>query len=140
MDWFMFVVAALAAYRISTLVVQDEITAELREWWWRRFPVSEFVYDERTNIVGNKDGDTVAKAWPFKRLVIFDDDWGWVPVNVYKLGQLIECVYCVSVWAAAGVTAVIVGFDQIPLGFEFLIYLLGVAGAAEILNSKLGRE
>jgi hypothetical protein len=142
MDWFTFLVAALAVYRISTLIVQDSITAELREWWWKRFPVSDFVYTNSTIIEVKQPNGTIvpyAKAWPFKREVVEDDDWGWVPTNVYKLGELIECIFCVSIWVAAATAAVLVGYTELPAVFEYLLYLFGTAGAVEIINLKLGR-
>ncbi len=142
MDWFTFLVAALAVYRISTLIVHDSITADLREWWWKRFPVDDFVYADPTIVeVEQPDGTIVpyAKAWPFQREVVEDADWGWIPTSVYKLGELIECIFCVSVWVAAATTAVLIGYTELPTVFEYPLYLFGVAGAVEIINLKLGR-
>ena len=35
-----FVVLALAAFRVTRLVVEDAVTERLREWVWRRVPPS----------------------------------------------------------------------------------------------------
>lgn len=40
LDWLTLVVLALATYRLSRLLVEDEVLAWLRERVWRRFPPS----------------------------------------------------------------------------------------------------
>lgn len=57
-----FVLTALATHRVTRLVIEDEITADIRE-------------------------------------KIFEKDIG-------KLSYFITCPWCVSIWAAAGLTAV----------------------------------
>lgn len=33
-----FIFAALAAFRLTRLIVRDDITSPIRDRWWRRFP------------------------------------------------------------------------------------------------------
>jgi hypothetical protein len=38
LDWFSFVILALATYRITRLLTRDVITEGFRNWWWSKFP------------------------------------------------------------------------------------------------------
>lgn len=144
MDFLTFIVAALAVYRVSTLIVHDSIMAPIREFIWRRFPVEDFVYitDDDESVV-DVDGSFRIKAWPFVRDVYFDyqseGKYYWGVRKPTKVGELIECIFCTSVWVAAAATALFVGYNELPTVFEFLLYTFGLAGAVEIFSLKLGR-
>lgn len=41
MSWLRLVTGALATYRLTRLVVEDELVSELREWVWKNHPPEE---------------------------------------------------------------------------------------------------
>ena len=140
LDVLILVLAALSTYRLSVLIATDLIMEPVREFWQRRWPTSDFVYPENkvdaadlTQLTGH------ARAWPFKREVIFTDgEWG--SVNEYRMGYLIECFYCVSVWVAFGIT--VATYESMNLGYDwqFVLNFLGIAAGAEIINNVFSRE
>lgn len=75
-----FLVDALAAYRLTVLVVRDEIMSgprnAVREWANRRRPTSEKIADAL-----------------------------YLPVRHPKIAYLVECPWCVGVYAGLGVVA-----------------------------------
>jgi len=38
MTWLMLVVGALGTFRGTRMVLQDEILAGFRDWWWAKYP------------------------------------------------------------------------------------------------------
>lgn len=133
-----YVLAILFAYRITALIVHDTIAEPLREFWWRRFPVTGFYYDthvlsEHNNKVG------FVKAWPVTRQVSAHGGGTWVSNRHYKLGELVDCMFCLSVWVAAGTTIFLNLILSLPLdGYTFLNFL-AIAGGVEVTNNQLGR-
>jgi len=69
LDFVPLLLAVLATFRITSLIVEDTITNPLREFWWRRFPTRGFYYEtfrvDRSNEVDNAG---TVRAWPFTRL------------------------------------------------------------------------
>lgn len=79
---------ALAAFRTTRLVTADSLTAPLRERAFNRWPPSY----ERSR-----------QRWNGERLVYRADDAELPAVS--PLGRLLDCHWCVSVYAAAAWTA-----------------------------------
>lgn len=139
-DILTFIVAILATFRVTSLIVEDTITEPLREFWWRRFPTSGFYY-EKFRVNDTNDSHTVGfvKAWPFRRRVLNRSSGNWVSDKSYKLGELIECPYCISVWVAAAATVFLNQLLSLPYdGYTFLNFL-AIAGGTEVLNNRFGR-
>lgn len=139
-DILTFIVAILATFRVTSLIVEDTITEPLREFWWRRFPTSGFHY-ERWRVTQDetqKQNNGTVRSWPFTRRV--DHVGGmWVSLKSYKLGELIECPYCISVWVAAAATVFLNQILSLPYdGYTFLNFL-AIAGGTEVLNNRFGR-
>jgi hypothetical protein len=85
-----FVIDALAAYRLTRLVVEDEITSDLRDLVWRKF-----------------DPGTT------------------------KVGYLLTCPHCTSVWVAG---AIVLARHIAPKAARPATYALALAGAASLVN------
>lgn len=138
-DLLTYALAILAVYRASMLVVEDQITEPVREFIWRRFPTDTYFYlSKYLTVTGvDKDGSYgVAKAWPFKRRT---DDKRMAQDNTW-IGNLLKCVYCVSVWLSAG--AVIILNETLSLPYDAYAFLnfFAIAGGVELLNNRLGRH
>jgi len=134
------VLAMMATYRLAALVSTDLIAEPLREFWQRRWPTTDFFYPaskvettDATMLVG------LARAWPFKREVAYIDGF-WRNTKEYRLGTLIECFYCVSVWVAFGITLATYESLSLPYDWLFVLNFLGIAGGAEIINNVFSRE
>ena len=140
MSIFYLVLAILVTYRISALIAEDTIAEPLREFWQARFPTSDYYYNAHKVINRNATGVLgQAKAWPFKRDVMLDSDFGWIPAKTYKLGELIECFYCVSVWAALAVVVTVYGYNDLPYTLRTFLDFMAVAAGAEIVKNVAGR-
>lgn len=77
----------VATYRLTRLIVRDEITADLREIVFKRFP-------PRTS----------------------------------KLGYLLTCTWCISIWAAGGI------FTLRRLSPETADYVSGILAASAVVG------
>lgn len=92
----LFVVVALAAYRLTRLVRNDLLFASWRHRWYRRFPPNAH-YQAMVNQPGR----------------------GWVqspnPIRpIHPLGQLIDCAWCCGFWITAALVAVTAQFVSVP--------------------------
>jgi Protein of unknown function (DUF1360) len=95
-----FVIDALATERLTRLVVDDEITADLREWVWKKYP------PEST-----------------------------------KIGYLLTCPFCASVWAG-GLVALASATPSRGVfsgSVAVLKYTLALSGAVSLAREALDR-
>ncbi|WP_369813824.1 DUF1360 domain-containing protein [Thermoactinomyces sp. DSM 45892] len=109
MSWFDFIVLILSSFRLTRLIVFDEITAVLRK------PFLEISY--QTNEAGQlvRNVDIKGSGWR------------------YRIGLLLSCYWCVGIWS----TILLFSFYVwIPLSFPLHI-ILAIAGAAALIESKL---
>ncbi|MCM3338194.1 DUF1360 domain-containing protein [Paenibacillus sp. MER TA 81-3] len=107
-SWLTFMLLFLASYRLTRLIVFDEITAFLR----RPFVEERFHTDETGAIYA-----------------VIDEKGGRFHAFMRKL---LTCYWCVGVWSAAVVGA---AYLLIPDIAYPLVLVLAIAGAAGILES-----
>lgn len=102
-------VLVLASFRLTHLIVFDEITSCLRK------PFLTVVYepDESGQIVRQVD----IKGTGFR----------------YWIGLLLSCHWCVGIWSSA---VIVVLYLYVPIAFPLLL-VLAVAGAAAAIESKM---
>lgn len=143
-DPLLLLLDVLACYRLSRLLVKDSLLQEVRWWILNRWPsaMTEFPdaivfpggFDESGNITDPvlESGVRVFKSNKTDE----DGDPIWLPLKTYKLTELIECVYCASVWIAFAVMA-------LNPWHGWLLYVgtsLAVAGAVALIFSTLDRD
>lgn len=108
-SWFEFVVMILASFRLTHLLVFDEITSFIRK------PFLEVV--ERENEEGTKEIFVEPKGKGLRKLI----------------GQLLSCYWCTGFWVSLFVVLTFFFYPE-----SFLVFLiLAVAGAAAVIESKI---
>jgi hypothetical protein len=107
-SWLHFVVLILASFRLTHLIVFDEITSVIRD------PFVKVIYerDESGQMVRN----------------IQIEDSGWR----HWMGLLLSCHWCTGIWASLALVAL---YLWLPSSFP-LHLILAVAGAASFIESK----
>jgi hypothetical protein len=109
LSWIHLVILVLASFRLTHLIVFDEITSFIRA------PFITITQEE------DKDGQIVQqieiKGTGLRR---------WV-------GKLLSCYWCVGIWSS---TLIIALYCWVPASFVFLV-ILAVAGAAAVIESKV---
>lgn len=108
MNWFSFFLLSLAVFRLTRLIVFDQITSFLRA------PFMEEV--EETDENGLTEVYLIPKRHGFR---------GWI-------GQLISCYWCTGIWMSI---LLIVMQWTIPVVGDPLVILLAVAGLAAIIET-----
>lgn len=149
---FLLILAALVTYRLTVLLTEDVIMGPVREFWQRRFPTSDFYYNEKhvrpVPTIPDADGrmrepwEGTVRAWPFTRKVVLSagtDPKEWVPSKTYTAGTLVECFYCASIWVALAVTAFTYAASGFSYDIQFLLNFAGIAAGAEIINNVASR-
>lgn len=117
-DPLVFIIDALAVFRLARLLVADTITAPMRAWAFRRWPGDETVF--LPSEVEIRDG----AHWIVdtgRQLVAINED-EFIAVRPSWLGRWLECVWCTSVWLAPAVIAARVwlpGWQWIGLGLAY---------------------
>ncbi|MBG9736800.1 DUF1360 domain-containing protein [Paenibacillus alvei] len=106
--WLSFILLILASYRLTRLIVFDEITSFIR----KPFVEERFHTDENGTI-----------------FAVIDEKGGRFHAFMRKL---LTCYWCTGVWSAALVT---VCYLLIPTHAFPVILLLAIAGAAGIVES-----
>lgn len=108
-SWFELVVMILASFRLTHLLVFDEITSFIRK------PFLTVI--EKENEEGVKEIFVEAKGKGLRKFI----------------GQLLSCYWCTGFWVAL---AVVLIYFYYPETFLVLL-ILAVAGAAAIIESKI---
>lgn len=109
MNWFEFIVLILASFRITHLIVFDEIASFIRK------PFIDVI--ERENEEGFKEVIVEVKGKGLRRFI----------------GKLISCYWCTGIWVSLGVVCL---FYLYPKSF-FLFIVFAIAGAAAAIESKI---
>ena len=109
MDWIDLFIVVLASFRITHLLVIDQIAEVIRN------PFIEVVTKE--NAAGEMEQFIEIKGTGIRRFI----------------GLLLSCYWCTGFWVSLGVVLV---YSLIPVSLPvFLVF--AVAGAAAILESKI---
>jgi hypothetical protein len=108
-SWLHLVVLILASFRLTHLIVFDEITSFIRD------PFLSVTYepDESGQVV--RDIEIKGSGWRH-----------WV-------GILLSCHWCIGIWSSLALVALYLWF---PVSFPLHV-VLAVAGAAAFIESKL---
>lgn len=109
--WLHLTVLVLATFRLTHLIVYDEITSFLR----KPFLLVEYETDE--------SGQT------YRHEGIRGTGWR------YAVGLMLSCHWCVGVWSALGLTVL---YLWLPASFPFHL-ILAVAGAAALLEEWISQ-
>jgi hypothetical protein len=107
-DFFDFIILALACFRLTRLIVFDKITEFLRQ------PFFDEVEEETED--GTLEVYYLPKSTPIKKFI----------------GELLSCYWCTGVWISMGVIA---GYLFLPSIFVPIILVFSVAGLAAIVES-----
>lgn len=133
-DPLVLLIDLLAVYRLTRLVVKDSILDKPRHWILQRWPSElttfpdDLVLDRHTS-----QGITIGSVG--KNDVYLDEE-GWKALYPHKLTELIECVYCASVWIAFGVLALRVWWDW----WQYPAIALALAGGVALIFAKLDND
>lgn len=109
LTWLDLVILVFASFRLTHLIVFDEITSFLRD------PFLTDIYEMDTN--GQVVRRTEYKGTGLRR---------WI-------GKLLNCHWCVGIWSGALIVAV---FLYVPAAFPVLL-VLAIAGVAAVIETKL---
>ena len=118
-------VLALAAYRITRLVVEDSLTERPRGWMRRRFPLA-----------GDQFAGENSRPKRGKPLYNHTSHPQWVASQDTFVGKLLDCTYCSGAWVSAGVFSA--WHWGGPVAWWILV-AVAVAGAQALLNALDGR-
>ena len=120
-DPLWLVVAALAAVRLTRLIVADGFppVKAVRDWLLRRWPSedAEFPAAEVVDV----DAYGVGELATGVRVVAVDGVW--VAVTPHWLGELVTCWWCSGFWMSLGVAAVLPGVSW-PVGGLLVAFAL----------------
>ncbi|QRG69327.1 DUF1360 domain-containing protein [Brevibacillus choshinensis] len=109
LTWIDLTILVLACFRLTHLIVFDEITAFLRD------PFISVTYET------DASGQLVRQV-DFKGGAIRS----WI-------GRLLSCYWCVGIWVAL---AIVLLYLYVPAAYP-IILLLAIAGAAAVIETRL---
>jgi hypothetical protein len=109
LTWIDFIVLILASYRLTHLIVFDDITSYFRNLFFTA------VYEPDAN-------GQIMRRIEFKGTGIR-----------YWIGMLLSCYWCVGVWSSL---AIILLYYLVPISYPLLL-LLAIAGGAAIIETKV---
>lgn len=108
---FLFIVLALATFRVSRLIALDSLTEPVREWLRVKGSLEQIRHTPQGE----------------ERRVLFVGLWGWI-------FRLVTCIWCVSIW----VSAAIVVLMRFGGGwFEYIAFALALSSIAGITSERL---
>lgn len=132
MTWLDLVIVALAASRLTRLIVHDSITEPMRVWMWRRWPSRDTEFgDSEVNTDGK---DTLGNPIGQLRtgVDVFRTKTAWFATRPRFVGNLISCHWCSGIWVACAVWAVAWFYPvTVPL-----LAALAVAELIGLLNDR----
>lgn len=141
-DPLMLLIDLLAVFRLTRLVVKDSLLNGPRWWILNRWPseLTTFpdasVTDRRT-VEGHTYGQLATGVGVF--LSSKTDDEGdplWEADKTYKLSELVECPFCVSIWLAFAVVALRVWWGW----WQYPAVALALAGVVALIFARLDNE
>ncbi|MCJ7840344.1 DUF1360 domain-containing protein [Lederbergia sp. NSJ-179] len=109
-NWFTFLLVSLAVFRLTRLLVYDQITEFIRRPFMQE-------YEER-----DENGKTEIYLIPRENGLR-----GWI-------GQLISCYWCTGIWVTLFLLLIRWLYPEVA---DPLIYILSVAGAASIIETVI---
>lgn len=109
LSWMDLVILALASFRLTHLIVFDEITAFLRKPF--------FTIGYEVDSAGQVISTTQYKGTGLRK---------WI-------GKLLSCHWCMGIWSGAAIVAL---YFYVPAAYPFLL-ILAIAGAAAVIETKL---
>lgn len=117
----------LAVFRLSRLVTTDGFPPilRIRRWVLEHWPSSETVFLD-SEVVQGASGPQTRRGLP---VVKGPDGWLAAP---HWLGELVECVWCASMYIAAGVVVLRVWWDW----WEWPALILAFSAAAGLLHRE----
>ncbi|MFA9556947.1 DUF1360 domain-containing protein [Evansella sp. AB-rgal1] len=107
--WMELIILILATFRLTRLIVFDEITTFIRN------PFLKITYEK------NDEGDLLETV-EIRRGGLH-----------YWIGMLLSCHWCVGIWASLVVVLI---YQYIP-GLNLVLLLLAIAGAASFIQAKI---
>lgn len=84
-------------FRISRLIVQDKLTEPARQWLYDRYPPEGWILE------GSSKPRGPMKYWETVDWGAGPDKPGYLTKNGSFIGNLTNCIWCTSIWVAAGV-------------------------------------
>jgi hypothetical protein len=108
-SWLHLVVLIFASFRLTHLIVFDEITSVIRE------PFVKITYEPEESGQVMRKVEIIGSGWR------------------HWMGMLLSCHWCVGVWSSIFLVAL---YIWIPVSFP-LHLILAVAGAAAFIESRL---
>ncbi len=109
LSWIDLAILVLASFRLTHLIVFDEITAFLRE------PFFTVTYE--VDAVGQVVRNTHFKGSGLRQ---------WI-------GKLLSCHWCVGIWSGLAIVAL---YSYVPAAYPLLL-VLAIAGAAAVIETKM---
>lgn len=139
LDPLTLLVDLLCVYRLTRLVVKDSLLNEVRWWILRRWPSAlttfpDNIVDNQTKIGEMTVGDIEGRTSVY--LAEGDDQDEWRAIKTFKVTELIECVYCASIWVAFAVLGLRVWWDW----WQYPALALGLAGGVALIFSRWDTE
>lgn len=142
MDGWLFLLDALAIWRLTRLVTTDDFPPikAAREWVLRRWPSSDTEFT---------DDEIDAAEWPEEpeagwephgwvketRTPVVWTGEAWSPRDGHWLGKLITCPWCTSVWVGLGFVPLL---PPMPLTVvSYLGLVMAFSGLAGLISSRL---
>jgi len=104
-----FVILILASYRLTHLIVFDQITSFIREPF--------FSIKTRENFAGELEEYPEIKGTGVRHFI----------------GSILSCYWCAGIWCSI---FVVLFYYFVPFGYPILL-ILAIAGAAAIIESKI---
>lgn len=111
-----WLVLALAAYRITRLIVADSITEPLRNRILSQWPTDDSVFTDEWVTETSGEPTTLHDA-----PVAWLDGEGWIPTAPSKWGELVTCAWCAGFWVACLVTLAVWAVSDLSL--EWWVWL-----------------
>jgi hypothetical protein len=108
-SWMHFIILVLASFRLTHLLVYDEITSFLRD------PFLSVTFEQDDSGHDVPQIDIKGTGWRY-----------WV-------GTILSCHWCTGVWSSLAIVAL---YWLLPITFPLLI-VLAISGAAAFIESKL---
>lgn len=111
-NWFLLVLFALASFRLTRLIVYDKITKFIRNPFIEEMDIQA------------EDGSVVTYVKIKGRGL---QKW---------IGELLNCYWCTGIWTTA---FLMILYYFMPKFAELLLFLLGIAGMAAIIETVVSR-
>lgn len=136
-SWLVLFIDALAVWRLGRLVTKDDFPPikAARDFVLRRWPsnIAQFPDHEVLEDQAGEEPTTLATTGTLRGSSVRVEyrDGGWFAQDPHWFGQLIDCIWCSSVWLAGGVVAL---RALVPEPWSYLAVVLAFAALAGLIN------